>query len=547
MRIVFALISGALFGIGLCVSGMTNTLKVQGWLDIFGAWDPTLAFVMGGAILPMAVAWRMLKNQSPQPAVAQTTSSTALFDRQFVIGSVLFGAGWGIAGLCPGPAIASLSFGGIGGVVFLLAMAAGIALGSMLEWLLGVIDPAHGVHVFIQNGLILGVFDVVGRIFIASLKLLVVPLVMVSLICGMSSLGSSSRMGSIAGRTIGLYLLTTCVAVSLGLGVALLIGPGNGVATMAAAAFEAKTPPPLTDTIVNIFPSNPFKAMAEGQMLQVIVFALLVGFALTRAGDAGERIADWFRDMEVIVMKMVGILIELAPYGVFALLTKLFATMGIGTIFDLAAYFFTLLGVLIFHGLVVYPSLLRTLTALNPAILLNKMRRVWAFAFSTASSGATLPITLRTVEKRLGVSKSVAGFSVPLGATINMDGTAIMQGVATVFIAQVYGIDLTAGQLLMVVLTATLASIGTAAVPGVGLITLALVLQQAGLPVEGVALIIGVDRILDMVRTMVNVTGDATVATIVAYQEGQLDEAVYLDPNADHEADQTLPAAGGVS
>jgi Na+/H+-dicarboxylate symporter len=262
----------------------------------------------------------------------------------------------------------------------------------------------------------------------------------------------------------------------------------------------------------------------------VIVFALLVGFALTRAGNAGERIADWFRDMEVIVMKMVGILIELAPYGVFALLTKLFATMGIGTIFDLAAYFFTLLGVLIFHGLVVYPSLLRTLTALNPAILLNKMRRVWAFAFSTASSGATLPITLRTVEKRLGVSKSVAGFSVPLGATINMDGTAIMQGVATVFIAQVYGIDLTAGQLLMV-----------------GLITLALVLQQAGLPVEGVALIIGVDRILDMVRTMVNVTGDATVATIVAHQEGQLDEAVYLDPDADHDADQTLPAAGGVS
>jgi Na+/H+-dicarboxylate symporter len=279
----------------------------------------------------------------------------------------------------------------------------------------------------------------------------------------------------------------------------------------------------------------------------VIVFALLVGFALTRSGDAGERIADWFRDMEVIVMKMVGILIELAPYGVFALLTKLFATMGIGTIFDLAAYFFTLLGVLIFHGLVVYPSLLRTLTALNPAILLNKMRRVWAFAFSTASSGATLPITLRTVEKRLGVSKSVAGFSVPLGATINMDGTAIMQGVATVFIAQVYGIDLTAGQLLMVVLTATLASIGTAAVPGVGLITLALVLQQAGLPVEGVALIIGVDRILDMVRTMVNVTGDATVATIVAHQEGQLDEAVYLDPDADHDADQPMPAAGGVS
>lgn len=429
----------------------------------------------------------------------------------------------------------------------LLAMVAGIALGSLIEWWVGVLDPTSDLSRFLQDVLILGVFDVVGRVFIASLKLLVVPLVLVSLICGMSSLGTSSRMGSIAGKTIGLYLFTTGVAVSLGLTAALIIGPGKGVEAMAAASFEPKPAPSLTDTLVNIFPSNPFKAMADGQMLQVIVFALLVGFALTRSGEAGERIANWFRDMEVIVMKMVGLLIELAPYGVFALLTKLFATMGFGTIVDLAAYFFTLLGVLLFHGLVVYSSLLKVLTSLSPAILLQKMRRVWAFAFSTASSGATLPITLRTVEKRLGVSKSVAGFSIPLGATINMDGTAIMQGVATVFIAQVYGIDLTSGQILMVVLTATLASIGTAAVPGVGLITLALVLQQAGLPVEGVALIIGVDRFLDMVRTMVNVTGDATVATIVAHKEGQLDQSVYFDPKADHEGDRQQLAGTGAS
>jgi Na+/H+-dicarboxylate symporter len=259
----------------------------------------------------------------------------------------------------------------------------------------------------------------------------------------------------------------------------------------------------------------------------------LVGFALTRAGAAGERLIAWFQDMEVVVMKMVGVLIELAPYGVFALLTKLFATMGFGTIFDLAAYFFTLLGVLLFHGFVVYGLVLRTLTPLSPSMLRQKMRRVWAFAFSTSSSGATLPVTLRTVEKRLGVNKSVAGFAVPLGATINMDGTAIMQGVATVFIAQVYGIDLTSSQLLMVVLTATLASIGTAAVPSAGLIMLSLVLTQAGLPVEGIALILGVDRLLDMVRTAVNVTGDATVSTVVAYHEGQLDEVIFNDPNAD--------------
>ena len=427
----------------------------------------------------------------------------------------------------------------------LIAMGAGIALGSALEIILSGMDPQAPSVQFINTYLIFGLFDVVGKIFIASLKLLVVPLVLVSLICGMTSLGASARMGAIAGRTIGLYLFTTAVAVTLGLTGASLIGPGRGLQVDSSAAFEPKMPPPLTEVLVNIFPSNPFAAMAEGEMLQVIVFALLVGFSLTRAGDAGERIAGWFRDMEVVVMKMVGVMIELAPWGVFALLVKLFATMGFATIVNLAAYFLTLSGLLIFHGVVVYGLLLRSTTGLKPGILRAKMRRVWAFAFSTASSGATLPITLRTVEKRLGVPKSVAGFAVPLGATVNMDGTAIMQGVATVFIAQVYGIDLTATQLLMVILTATLASIGTAAVPGVGLITLSLVLTQAGLPMEGVALIIGVDRLLDMIRTAVNVTGDATVATIVAFREGVLDEQIYNDPNADHDmADsQNLTAA----
>jgi Na+/H+-dicarboxylate symporter len=415
----------------------------------------------------------------------------------------------------------------------LLAMVLGIGLGSVLEITLASLSPESGLYGFLYNGLVMGVFDVLGRIFIASLKLLVVPLVLVSLICGMAALGASSRMGPIAGKTLGLYLVTTCIAVTLGLAIALAVGPGEGVNAVASSDFVPKEAPPIKETLINIFPTNPVAAMAEGNMLQVIVFALLVGFALTRAGAAGERLIAWFQDMEVVVMKMVGVLIELAPYGVFALLTKLFATMGFGTIFDLAAYFFTLLGVLLFHGFVVYGLVLRTLTPLSPSMLRQKMRRVWAFAFSTSSSGATLPVTLRTVEKRLGVNKSVAGFAVPLGATINMDGTAIMQGVATVFIAQVYGIDLTSSQLLMVVLTATLASIGTAAVPSAGLIMLSLVLTQAGLPVEGIALILGVDRLLDMVRTAVNVTGDATVSTVVAYHEGQLDEVIFNDPDAD--------------
>ena len=426
----------------------------------------------------------------------------------------------------------------------LLAMVLGISLGSILEVVLGGLDPESGLYGFLYNGLVMGVFDVLGRIFIASLKLLVVPLVLVSLICGMAALGASSRMGPIAGKTLGLYLITTCIAVTLGLAIAILVGPGNGVNAVASMDFVPKEAPPIKETLINIFPTNPIAAMAEGNMLQVIVFALLVGFAMTRAGEAGERLIAWFQDMEVVVMKMVGVLIELAPYGVFALLTKLFATMGFGTIFDLANYFFTLLAVLLFHGLVVYGLVLRTLTPLSPAMLRAKMRRVWAFAFSTSSSGATLPVTLRTVEKRLGVNKSVAGFAVPLGATINMDGTAIMQGVATVFIAQVYGIDLTSSQLLMVVLTATLASIGTAAVPSAGLIMLSLVLTQAGLPVEGIALILGVDRLLDMVRTAVNVTGDATVSTVVAYHEGQLDEVVFNDPNVDLDMEGDDDSAG---
>jgi Na+/H+-dicarboxylate symporter len=218
---------------------------------------------------------------------------------------------------------------------------------------------------------------------------------------------------------------------------------------------------------------------------------------------------------------------EVAPYGVFALLSKLFAGMGASAILDLAGYFFTLAAILVFHGLVVYPTLLRVLAGLSPAVLLQKMRPVWAFAFSTSSSGATIPVTLRTVEHRLGVHNSVAGFTVPLGATINMDGTAIMQGVATIFIAQVYGIDLSMAALFGVVVTAILASIGTAGVPGVGLITLALVLEQAGLPVEGIALIIGVDRLLDMIRTVINVTGDAVASVVVANSEGQLDQEIY--------------------
>jgi Na+/H+-dicarboxylate symporter len=415
----------------------------------------------------------------------------------------------------------------------LIAMVAGILVGSLLNLLLHSSSMPDTFRMIVDNYLINGVLDLVGRIFVASLKLLVVPLVLVSLICGSSSLGDSARMGPIAIKTLGFYLATTSIAVSLALIIAVFVGPGNGVELTSDAVYKAASAPPLVDVLVAMFPSNPFNALSEGNMLQIIVFALLFGYTISHAGEPGRRVASFFRDMEEIVMKMVGIMMALAPYGVFALLAKLFSEMGLSAILDLATYFFTVLAVLLIHALVVYSLLLKLFAGLSPVIMISKMRSVWAFAFSTASSGATLPVTLRTVERKMGVHNSVAGFTVPLGATINMDGTAIMQGVATVFIAQVYGVDLSMTAYITVILTATLASIGTAAVPGVGLITLAMVLEQAGLPVEGIGLIIGVDRLLDMVRTAINVTGDATVSLIVGKSENQFDEQVWLNPRAD--------------
>jgi Na+/H+-dicarboxylate symporter len=407
-------------------------------------------------------------------------------------------------------------------------MGVGISLGALLQWL--ALPQDHLFNAVVLNGFI----DGGGRIFIALLKMLVVPLVFVSLVCGAASLGDTGSVGRLGGKTIGLYLVTTAVAVSLAMLIALTTDPGLGgesASGMASAStFEPKTAPSVKDTFVNVVPSNPIAAMADGKMLQVILFALLFGLALSKAGASGEKLRGFFSDLNDVMMRLISMIIALTPIGVFCLMTQLGATLGLAEIAKVAMYFATIVIALLVHASLVYPLLLKTLTGLNPLVFLRKMREALLVAFSTSSSGATLPVTLRTVEHKLGVQNNVASFAVPLGATINMDGTAIMQGVATVFIAQFYGIDLGLSALLTVVLTATLASIGTAAVPGVGLITLTLVLDQVGLPVEGIVLIIGVDRLLDMLRTAVNVTGDATVATIVASSEGQLDREVFGAP-----------------
>ena len=376
-----------------------------------------------------------------------------------------------------------------------------------------------------------GLLDIIGQIFIASLRLVIVPLVFFSLVCGVVSISSSSRIGTISLKTLSLYLLTTAIAISIALTFALLFQPGVGVDLALPTAFQSTEAPSLKEVLINIFPTNPVAAMAEGNMLQIIVFSLLFGIALKSLGSSGDALKTSFETINNVILSLVKMLIELAPYGIFALLFSLFAVQGFSMIGDLAKYFFLLVFVLIFHAFFTYGSLLYLLAQLNPLRFFMKVRSLAIFAFSTSSSSATMPITLDTVKNKLGVNSSIGSFTVPLGATINMDGTAIMQGIATVFISQAYNIDLTMVDYLMVILTATLASIGTAGVPGVGLIMLAMVLEQVGLPVEGIALIIGVDRLLDMTRTAVNVCGDAMVSCVVAKSEGEFNSETFRSEN----------------
>jgi Na+/H+-dicarboxylate symporter len=413
-------------------------------------------------------------------------------------------------------------------VQILIGMGVGLAVGIALNLLQHVVpESSYGVLMSLLPD---GLFHVVGQAFVRLLQVIVIPLVFVSLACGTASLTDLSQLGRLATKTLGLYLLTTAVAITVAMGAALLLRPGANFTIAVEGDFEGATAPSLVDTLIAIFPRNIIESMASGEMLPLIVFAILVGLAMSLAGEAGKRLLGFFQDLDAVVMKLVWVVMAIAPYGVFALIARTFAREGFEAFKPLLGYFFVVLGVLIFQALVTYPALLKLLSGLNPITFIRKMRETQLFAFSTASSNATLPITLETAEHRLGVKNSVASFTVPLGATINMDGTAIMQGVATVFLAQVYTIDLTIVDLMMVVLTATLASIGTAGVPGVGLIMLSMVLTQAGIPVAGIALIIGVDRLLDMARTAVNVTGDAVVTCIVAKSEGALETEVFDNP-----------------
>ena len=404
-----------------------------------------------------------------------------------------------------------------------IALIAGAIFGIILCYLV----PSGHVR---DDIIVEGILYVIGQGFIRLMKMLVVPLVFCSLVCGSMAIGDTKKLGTVGVRTLIFYLFTTALAITVALTVGNIIDPGIGldmsaIKTNAAdvAQMEATS---LTDTLLNIIPDNPVNSLASGSMLQIIVFALIIGVILAKLGDRAETVSNFFGQFNDIMMEMTMMVMSLAPVGVFCLISRTCANIGFSAFLPLGKYMIGVLLALAIQCLVVYLGLLKVFTGLNPIKFIKNFFPVMAFAFSTATSNATIPLSIDTLAKKMGVSKKISSFTIPLGATINMDGTAIMQGVAVVFAAQAFGIHLTMTDYITVIGTATLASIGTAGVPSVGLVTLTMVFNSVGLPVEAIGLIMGIDRILDMTRTAVNITGDAVCTTIVAHQNKAIDRSV---------------------
>lgn len=411
--------------------------------------------------------------------------------------------------------------------VIFIALIAGAVTGTIIN--------NFFMHIDVVNKVIVeGIFYVIGQGFISLMKMLVVPLVFCSIVCGAASIGDTKTLGKVGVRTIIFYICTTMLAVAVSLSVASLINPGLGLDMSAVENVKTtidssatNTDLSLVDTILNIIPTNPIASLANGEMLQIIVFALIVGIILAKLKDKAQLVSNFFQQGNDIMMEMTMMIMKIAPIGVFCLVGRTFSELGFSAMVPMFKYMITVVLALAIQCYGVYMIMLRVFAGLNPFKFAKKFFPVQAFAFSTATSNATIPLNIDTLEEKVGVSRKISGFTIPLGATINMDGTSIMQGVAVVFVAQAFGIHLDPADYLTVIATATLASIGTAGVPSVGLVTLAMVFDSVGLPVSGIGLIMGIDRILDMLRTAVNITGDAVCTTIVAKQNKELDREVF--------------------
>jgi len=420
---------------------------------------------------------------------------------------------------------------------------------------LGLVFGLVVIKTAIPNSFTLDYIKPIGTIFINSLKMIAVPLVLASLIVGVSNLGDISKLSRIGGKTIGTYLVTTVIAVSIGLLLVNIFSPGKSLpsetrenlmsmyegdaGSRVGQAAELQKQSPL-QPLVDIVPQNVFQATTDnGAMLQVVFFAIIVGISLLQIQKSkAEPVIAFFDGMNDVIIQIVNYIMLIAPYGVFALMASLIVEIAgenpdsaIQLLLALLKYSLVVVGGLFTMVLVVYPLILMAFTKVKYKDFFKAIRPAQLLAFSTSSSSATLPVTMKQVEEELGVSEEISSFVLPLGATVNMDGTSLYQGVAAVFIAQALGMELTLTQQLMIVLTATLASIGSAGVPGAGLIMLIIVLESIGVPAAGIALIIAPDRILDMFRTVVNLTGDATVCTIVASTEGELPDGLIRKSN----------------
>jgi len=372
----------------------------------------------------------------------------------------------------------------------------------------------------------------IGTAFVSAIKMLIVPLIFVSLVCGMTSMTDMSRMGRIGIKTIVFYLGTTAFAIVIGLFFGTVLQPGAGLNLTAGATEAASEAQSFADTLLGIIPKNPIAAAANGNVLQIIFFAIVFGLAINLVGDRGKPVRALFEALNEVVMKLADLVISAAPYGVFALMTWVAGTYGMDVLLPMSTIIFAVYIGCILHAALVYGTLISVVARLNPIRFFQGVVEPQMVAFTSTSSSGTLPVTMAAASKNLGVDNKIASFTLPLGATINMDGTALYQGVTALFVAQAYGVDLVMGDYITIVLTATLASIGTAGVPGGGLIMLSLVLTSVGLPLEGIAIIAGIDRILDMARTTLNVTGDSACAVLIAKSEGELDLGAYNTPHA---------------
>ena len=404
-----------------------------------------------------------------------------------------------------------------------IALIAGLVVGILIHYFM----PAG--H-FRDDVLVEGIFYTIGQIFIRLMQMLVVPLVFFSIADGCRNLGDTETLGKVGVRIVVFYICTTALAIFLSLVLANIINPGKGMnMSLGANEFEVDGGEEfsLSKTILNFVPTNPIGALANGEMIQIIIFAVIVGLLIASMEDRLITLGNVVTEMNDLMMGMTMWVMKLAPIGVFFLISRTFASLGYDVIISMLSYMATVLGGLLVQLILVYMVLLTVFTRVNPINFLKKFAPVMTFAFSTASSNATVPVNIKTLEE-MGVDRKISSFTIPLGATINMDGTAIMQGVAVVFIANAYNIDLTAADFATVILTATIASVGTAGIPSVGLITLSMVLQSVGLPVEGIAMIMGIDRILDMARSAINISGDATGTIIVANSVGSFNKEKYI-------------------